>query len=541
MTNVRFARKEIEKEIKLTDEVIEKISLFGTPLESISDELIEIEVFPNRPDLISLQGFLRSFKSFLGMQAGLKEYNLNKPEKNYKVKIDSSVDKVRPFTVCAIAKNLNLDDEKIKALIDLQEKLHITVGRNRKKAAIGIYPLDKIKLPIKYTTKKPSEIKFIPLGSKEEMNGWQILKKHPTGKAYADILKNEKEFPVFIDSNNKILSLPPLINSEETGRVDVETKEVFIECSGNDLEILKKVLNIIVTTLSDMGADIFQMELDYKKRIITPDLTPEQINISVDKMNKLLGLNLKEKEVKTFLEQMGYEYKNKTVLVPAWRTDILHEVDIIEDIAIAYGYDNFAPELPKISSIAQESDNSKFKSKVQEILIGLGLIEISSYHLITLEEAKKMRLKEKIELENSKTEYKLLRPNLLIPSLRILSENKDSEYPQNIFEIGKAFRLTDKTETGIKENNNLIIALTPGNFTQIKQHLDYLMDSLSIKYSLSEHSHKALIEGRTGKIIVNDKPMGYIGEMHPNSLKNWNLKFPLAVLELNLDKLQELI
>ncbi|MBU0467208.1 MAG: phenylalanine--tRNA ligase subunit beta [Nanoarchaeota archaeon] len=546
MTTCTFPRKEFEAQLgkKITKEIEEKISLFGTPLESLSSDSLEIEVFPNRPDLISFQGYIRGFKAFLEISPGLKKYSLKKPEKNYNVKVSPSVKDIRPYTICAIVKDLKFDDEKIKEIIDLQEKLHITLGRNRKKVAIGIYPLEKISLPIRYIALEPEKIKFIPLESDKEMTGNQILSKHPTGRDYAHLLEDYDKYPIFIDSKNKILSMPPIINSRDTGKITHETKEVFIECSGFSLEVLQKTLNIIVTTLADIGGTIYQMTLDYgNKKITTPNLTPEKMKLSLANTNKLLGLDLKESDLQKLLPKMGYEYKNKTVSIPAWRTDILHEVDIIEDIAIAYGYDNFTPEVPNISTTGEESQESKIKSKLAEILIGLGLIEISTYHLIKQNEAELFKLSDekKIELEDSKTEYKILRPNLLIPSLRILSENKDHEYPQNTFEIGTVFSLNEKQETGIKETENLIILCSPGNFTKMKQVLNYLTQQLGINYTLEESSHSQLIEGRTAQIKINNKEVGYLGELHPETLRAWGLKMPVAVLEIELEEVFELL
>lgn len=538
MTNITFPRKEFEKHVKLTKENIEKISLFGTPLEKINDEEIEVEIFPNRPDLISLQNYLRSFKAFLGKETGLKKYKLHKPEKNYSVNISSSVKNVRPFTACAIVKNLTFNDERIKEIIDLQEKLHATIGRNRKKIAIGIYPLEKISLPITYEARDPKKIKFIPLESDKEMNGYQILSKHPTGRDYAHLLEGFDKFPVFVDSKDKILSMPPIINSHETGKITHETKDVFIECSGFNFEILQKTLNIIVTALAEMSGQIYQMTLNYEgKKVITPELTPEKMKISLDNVNKLLGLNLKEKDLEKLLPKMGYDYKNKTVYIPAWRTDILHEVDIIEDVAIAYGYNNLIPEVPKVSTVGFENEKEKTKSKIAEILIGLGLIEISSYHLIKQNESQLMKLQKPIEVENSKTEYKLLRPNLLTPALRILSENKDNEYPQEIFEIGTVFSLDNDAETGIKETENLIIATSPSNFTKMKQILSYLTSTLGVNYEIQESSHPFLIDGRTANVKINSKDVGYFGELHPETLRDWGIKMPVAVLEISLESL----
>lgn len=539
MANVKFTRKEVEKEIKLTPDNLDKIRLLGIPIELTGND-VEIEVLANRPDIISLQGFLRAIRAFTGKEVGLKKYKINKPENNYKVIVNPSVEHIRPYTVCSIVKSIKLNNENIKTLIDLQEKLHSTLGRNRKKIAIGIYPLDKISLPIKYEAMKPSDIKFQPLEAKEEMSALDILHRHTTGKDYAHLLEKLPKFPVFVDSKGKILSMPPIINSEETGRITQETTEMFIECSGLDLNMLKKTLNIITTTLADMGGKIYQMNVIYEKNTITtPDLTPDKMKISLENVNSWLGLTLKEKDLEKLLLKMGYDFQNKTAIIPAWRTDVSHEVDIIEDIAIAYGYDNLIPEISNITTVGEETKEEVIKSKISEILVGLGFLETLSYHLIKTEEAKQLNDEEKIEVENSKTEYKLLRPNLIIPNLRILSENKDHEYPHKIFEIGKTFQLSksEKSETGIEEQDRLVILSTPSNFTELKKILDYLMRMLDSNYEIKESKQEYLIEGRTGSIIMNKKEIGFIGEVHPDTLKEWNLKMPLALIEINLQEI----
>ncbi len=539
MANITFPRAEIEKHIKLDEKTIEQISMFGTSIK-VSGHEVEIEVFPNRPDLLSQQGFLRAIKAFLGKESGLKIYKVKNPEPNYKVKIDSSVKDIRPYIACAIVKNLSFNNEKIKEIIELQEKIHATLGRNRKKLAIGIYPLDKITLPITYLAKKPEDITFAPLESTSPMSALEILKQNPAGRAYAHLLEGKEKFPIFMDAKKNILSLPPIINSNETGKISTETKEVFIECSGFDFSLLQKTLAIIVTALAEQGGTIYSMRLDYGKEgtFITPQLNPEKMKISLENINSLIGLKIKDKEAEKLLAKMGLGYKNKSVLIPAWRFDILHEVDIAEEIAIAYGYNNLKPESHSAATIAQESREYALTSALANLLTGLQFQEISSYHLIKEEEALRSHLTEKeiIPVENSKTEYRLLRPNLLIPALRILGENKDSEYPQKLFELGKTFIKDAKTESGIRESLRLLIAASPANVTYLIEIFSYLTKMLSLNYQLKKSIKQGLIEGRTASIIINGKTLGYLGELHPETLRNWNIKMPLAVLEICLDE-----
>ncbi len=541
MTNITFNKEDFESYVTLTDEVIEKISLFGTPLERISDTEVEIEVFPNRPDLLSLQGFMRGFLAFLGKRdhLGLKKYDINKSDETYAVTIDQAVKNVRPYTACAIVKNIQFTDDRIAELIRLQEKIHLTTGRNRKKAAIGIYPLEHITLPITFTAQKPEDIVFRPLESDQEMNAREILKDHPTGKEYAHLLEHADVFPVFLDANNQILSIPPIINSHDTGRITTTTRDVFIECSGFDRRILSKVLTIITSTLAEMNGAIYQMTItDGTDRYTTPNFSEESKKIDIDHVNTLLGLTITDDELPQYLARMGYRYdaKSKQVAIPPWRTDIFHEVDIIEDIAISYGYDKITPTIPNVATVGQESELSKKRTALASLLTGLGYQETLTYHLLKQDEKQLIPKNHIIELEDSKTEYKYLRESLLIPALRILSENTHNEYPQDIFEMGTVFIPDKREETGVREEEHLIVLSVPGNFTKAKQVLDYLTRMRSQSISLTEAEHPLTIPGRTGYIKDEDEIVGFIGEIHPFVLSKKGIDVPVSVFEIRIDK-----
>ena len=541
MANVKFDKNAFEKDIgKLDEKMQEKIALFGTPVESLDNETLELEIFPNRPDLLGYHGFKRSFLSFLGKKTGFKNYKLNKPEKDYEVKVDSSVKDVRPFTACAIIRGLKFDDKKIKEIVEIQEKIHSTVGRQRKKLAIGIYPLEKIALPITYKALEPDKIKFQPLEHPKEMSGLEILQRHPTGKEYAHLLAGKIKFPIFIDKEENVLSMPPVINSERTGRVTNQTKDIFVECSGFDFEILEKCLNILVSNLAEMGGKVYQMKVGNK---ITPLFKSEFMNLSLEKTNKILGLNLNEKQIKEFLERMGYNYQGGKVEIPSWRMDVLHEIDLIEDIAIAYGYENFEPEIPTVATVGKENPNEIIKRKIAELFSGLGFLEVSNYHLTKKEyQFSKMGIPEKeevgfIELESSKTDYNILRKDLIHYVLKIISENSDSEYPQKTFEMGRIFYSGKNKE--IVEEERLSSGFTPGNFTDLIQVLDYVFLNLGLKYEIKEEIKASLpfVEGRSGEIFLDGEKIGLIGEVHPKILKNWKIKMPVSLFEIKLEKI----
>jgi len=548
MPTININRKVFEKLVGKslpTEKLKDRISMLGTDLETVNDKEIIVEIFPNRPDLLSVQGLARAFSSFIGHKTGLQQYKVHKS--NEKMIVEKSVASVRPYTACAIVKGLNFDDEKIKEVIDIQEKLHITYGRNRKKVAIGIYPFEKIKTPIRFMAKDPKEIIFQPLEFPRKINALQVLKQHPAGRDYGHLLEGKQKFPVFIDANDEVLSVPPIINSHKIGKISEKTKDVFIECSGFDFEIMKKCLNMIVCALSEMGGDIYSMELIYgNKKFTTPDLRPEPAKVDAKYINKLLGLNLKENEIKKLLERMGYDYKNKNALVPAYRTDILHQADLAEDIAIAYGYDNFKASIPNVSTVAEENKFEIFKKKISDLLIGLDLIETATYNLTNKEfQSKRMNIDiPLIGLANSiSSDYNVLR-SWVVPSLmEILSSNKHYEYPQKIFTIGTVFKKNPKFETNIEENERLAVAIASEktDYTVIRQILDYLFRNLGLKYEITEAEHNSFIEGRLGRAIANGEKIAYIGEMNPIVLQNWAIEVPVAAFELNLTELYEII
>jgi len=542
MTILTIPKKQFEKDIgKIDEKMEERIAMFGTPVEQINDEEISIEIFPNRPDLLAYQNYKKAFLSFLGKNKIFRKLNVK--SSGEKMVVEKSVPKEWPYAYACIVKGLKLDDSKIKEIIDIQEKLGMILLRKRKKGGIGLYPLDKINFPIKLKGMEPNEIKFRPLEYPEEITGKQILSKHSTGREYAPIVEGWEKLPVFVDSKNVIMSMPPIINSHDVGKIDETTKDVFIEVTGTDSNVIKSALNILVLALEEMGGKIYSIDCvqqDGKKAKI-PDFAPKKIKLKIENAHKFLGIYLKEIDVKNLLLKMGLEYKKGVVEVPSYRIDVLHEVDVIEDIAIAYGYDNFVPEIPDFASIGSLDKKSIVKEKIAQILSGLSLQEVSSYHLTNKEfQLKKLGDKsEFVEVLDSKTDYNILRKDLSHYMLRIFYENSDVEYPQEIFQIGKVFSGKD----GLDERDNLAISLAPGNFTKLKQIIEYLGKMLGVELAISKPSLKIsennnyFIDGRFAEIKFGDRVLGFLGEVHPKTLKSFKIKMPVALCEINLDEL----
>ncbi len=551
MPTITLNKRVFEKLIgkKLSDEQLKNhMAMIGTDLNDVNEKEIVVEVFPNRPDMLSEQGFSRAFRSFLGIETGMRSYTIKKS--GYKVIVDSNVS-MRPYTACAIVKNLELNDEKIREIMQVQEKLATTHGRNRKKSAYGIYPLASIHFPVTYIAKDPAKIEFRPLGFEQKITANEIEELHPKGKAYRHIASGWKKYPFFIDAKKEIMSMLPYTNSQDIGKIESSTKDVFIECTGTDLENVKVALNIITTILADIGGEIYSIDIVYTDRTITtPDLSPIKMQLDIEYVNKRLGLQLKEKEAGEHLEKMGYNVRGKEVLVPAYRADVLHQCDLVEDIAIAYGYENIEEEIPTVATIAQEDMFEVFKSRITDILIGLGLLEIINYHLIDKEvQTTKMNvIQEVLEILDPVSEdYNSLRAWLLPCLIQTLKENRMHEYPQKCFEIGKVFKKNLHQDTHADEFVRLacVLAHPAANYTEAQQALDYVLRMLDIEYEIVEADLSCFLPGRCGRVIVKIKDskvkIGYIGEIHPMVLENFGMEMPITAFEVNVTELWSVI
>jgi phenylalanyl-tRNA synthetase beta chain len=529
---------------KLSDDLL----FAKTELDEIGGDTLKLDCKDvNRPDLWSAEGIAREIR--MRYKPKFPEYKTEKPK--LVVNVDNSVKNVRPLTVCAVVKNLKIDDNVLSQMIQLQEKVAGTFGRNRKEVAIGVYDLHKIQPPIRYTTVKPEGIKFIPLEFNNEMTPKEILEKHPKGKEFGHLLKDCNEYPIFIDVANNVLSLPPIINSDYTGKIDKNTKDVFIECSGFDFKFLNPALNVIVAALAERGGKIGSVEVRYgNKKIITPDLKPKKFSANADYVNEIAGIVLSVSDICNLLEKAGYKTKKKgkkiNLLYPAYRQDIMHERDIIEDVLISYGYNKIEPVIPKLPTIGEIDALEAFSNSVAKVLVGLGLQEILSYTLTNkdhLFEKMCIRGENAAEIESPvSANWCVFRTWLLPDLLYFFSQNKHNEYPQNIFEIDDAVVLDGKKETRTRNVRKLAVALTDNivSYEMIASFLDALMKNLDIKYEIKKHSHYSFINGRCGEIFVNNRSVGIIGEINPHVLNKWKLEKHVVAFELDISKMFEI-
>ena len=503
----------------------------------------------NRPDLWSVEGLARALRGYLNPTEDFKEYIVKGPLID--VSVDSRLNSIRPFMGVAIVENLKLSDAIIRGLMHLQDKLDQTYGRNRQKTSIGLYDYDLMNPPLHYTVANPDKAKFAPLGFEETMNLEEILERHPKGIEYGKIVKNHSLYPLILDSKGKILSFPPIINSNDLGRVTAETRNVLVEVTGTAHEAVHNALKLVTLALADRGGKVSSGTIKYAfdgSQVVTPDFRSSLMELSVGYANRILGLQLTSRQMGKLLRRAGFgveETSSDTIMVsvPCYRVDVMHQVDLIEDVAIAYGYDRIEPvwrELPTTGSMSAEQH---LIDVAREFMVGLSFQEILTYNLTSSENLfDNMNIEKStiVEVANPKVATMTCLRNRLLPSLmEFLGNNTSTEFPQKIFELGKVTALDDTKETKTRDENWLAAVTTHVSacFTEIKSVLDSFLMNFGVDWQIKETLHSSFIEGRIGEILVNGEEVGIIGEIHPLVLERWKLENPAAAFEFNLDKI----
>ena len=527
------------------DELIDTLPMMSSDIEDFDDEEIKVEFFPNRPDNLSVEGVARSFKGFIGQEIGFPDYKVE--ESGEYVTVDKDVAAIRPFIGFAKIDNVDFTGDKLKYCMDFQENLHWVIGRDRKKVAIGIHNADVVEGPFKYIATPKDENAFVPLEKDTEMTPNEILTEHDKGKDYAHLIEDFDKYPLILDKDDNVLSMPPIINGELT-KLKEETHNIIVDVTGTDERAVNQALNIICSSFAEVGGQIKSMEVRYEdKTIKTPDLTPQEMNVHVDTANELIGgTDLTAQDIHDLLLKARFDAEiiddnEVKAIIPAYRVDILHEVDIVENIAVQYHINDVVAELPDINTVAYENNWFKAESTIREVMIGLGFQEVMSL-MLTSEEAhyKNMNQEEKPHVQVARPitiDRTMIRTSLINSLMEFLEDNKHEDLPQKIFEIGDVLYLDESTENKTVASKKLagVICHSSANFTEIKSVVTSVLANLGYSMEISDSENKTFIPGRVVDVTgmaEKGSVKGFFGEVSPEVITNFTLEYPVIAFEI---------
>ena len=512
----------------------------------------------NRPDLWSPAGVARALRCY--ETGAIPQYDFlsskddEKDSEGRMVIDDESVIGIRDYSIGFAAKGRTVDDELLVNLIQSQEKLCTNFGRKRKTIAMGIYRKELIKFPVHYAAVDPDKTNFVPLGMNEELSLREICEKHPKGKEYGYIVSSFPAFPYLFDDNGDTLSFPPVINSARIGAVEVGDSDFFIELSGPILDDLLLAANILACDMADMGFTIqpvkvrFAKDTPYGREITVPYRFQKECSASLSLVEKKLGLPITGDEAVQALRKMGVEARVEgediVAECPVWRNDFLHAVDVVEDVMIGYGLENFIPVLPSDFTIGRLSPIEEFSRKVKGIMVGLGFQEMMYNYLGSRREyIDNMHITDEkcVFIANPMSEnYEVIRPSVLPSLLESESVSGHAVYPHNIFEVGKITIKDDNDNSGTvtKDSLGFLASNARIGYNEAASYINTLMYFLRKDYTLGEVTgDERFIPGRAAAIIYKGNAVGVFGETHPQVLESWGCSMPAIMCEIDLDAL----
>lgn len=513
------------------------------------DEMVRLDLLPARPDLFDSAGLARALLGYLDIEKGRPEYPVHEGE--VVVRVEEPVLAVRPEIACAEVVMPPIDRETLVEIMQLQENLHWAVGRDRKKASIGVYDLSKHGTEIRWTA-LPTDHEFVPLGMPgKRMTLAGILAEHPKGKRYAHLLEGYDRYPVLVDAVGQVLSMPPIINSEETKLTEGATR-LFVDVTGPDPRSVREALVLLVTSLAELGGEVKGVRIESPDGAVatTPDLSPAKATLSRARAERLIGVELPPATFLDHLARMrlgttGQETDEPTVLVPCYRTDVKHEVDLIEDVAIAHGYHELPSPLVPTMTVGHEHPASRLSRQVREALTGLGFFEVLNFMLTNREEHfSRMRLPGdmgEVQLANPiSVNQEIVRVHLLSGLLGTYALNKTREMPQPLFEVGDVSQGTDDSSSQ-RLHLGIGVAGPRADYAEIRATVDALLHELAIDGAVAAAPDHELapvfLEGRVASVTANGTVLGVMGEVHPEVIVAFGLDHPVVLAELDLSAL----
>ena len=525
---------------------------------NLDDEVIDFELTSNRGDLLSILGMAYEIGALYNRKVG--DIELNYPKEKGKM-------------------NFNLDIKTKRCSLFLAKKaLNVTIKESpdfikKRLIASGIRPINNV----------VDISNYVMLETGQPLHYYDADRLGDT-LVVRDAKDNEKL--TTLDNVERILTKDDIVIADKESAVGLagvmgglstevenDTKNILIEAAIFDSVSIrltsKKILRSEASNRFEKGLDpkrtYMAMERScyllskYADATIVDDIciydesdkSDKVIDITVDDINNLLGLEIPKKEIISIFNRLGFEVKeNKdklTVTVPTRRIDISIKEDLIEEVARIYGIDKIVGTLPVLPT--KRGTYNKLLRGIRDILSSIGLNETLSYtlipesiaHMYTNDSFDTINVLDPMSDDHKSLRYSLLPSMMLTYDYNAKRNNKDL----CLFEIGKKFK---KVDGNYFESKSLAILMSGTikdglrrkkiDFYDIKGVMEVLLDSLgySKRYSLVINDlPKEFHPGASANIIINGKNVGIIGKVHPNISKD-----NIFLMEIDLDVLENL-
>lgn len=529
---------------------------------NLSDEVIyKIEIPANRYDLLCLEGLVDALRVYKG-KAPMPSVTV-KPGPLV-MNVDASVNAIRPYIVCAVLRDIKFTQASYDSFIELQDKLHTGLARHRTLVSMGTHDLDTLEGPtFSYEARAPETIRFRPLNQTVEVNGHELIQLFETDlkiRRYLHIIRDSPVFPVLYDGRRTVMSLPPLINSDHS-KISLATRNVFIEVTATDLHKANVALNMIVAAFSRYCATPYSVEsvrVRYANgtEAVTPDWCTRTETVSIPYINRMTGLQLDAPHICKLLARMLlHAVPNASnpdavdVHVSPVRSDILHACDIMEDVAIAYGFSRLPKAVPPTNCFGSALPINKLSDKIRREVALAGFSEVLTFTLCSYAEnfaqlGKKDLGNEAVVLANPKTcDFEVVHTSLIPQMLKTIHSNKSQPLPIKIFQVLDVVLQSPDNDVGARNERRLcaVYCSMTSSFDIIHGLLDRVMQMLCVPmdstngYSIRASTLPTFFEGRQAEVLYKGTVIGTFGVIHPKVSQAFEAPYVSTLLELNLE------
>lgn len=520
------------------DELARNIDNMGLNVEEMGSKEITLEFQANRPDLLSTIGVARAIRYFMRRTRSFK-YEVKPAREKDVIKVGRHVARVRPYIAALVVTKMAMDDEKLKDLINFTEKVSENYGRRREKIAMGMHDLRNVKPPFSYDAYEDEE--FVPLNRSKPMRYSQVVKLEEKGKRYGSLGSSEARYVALKDSKGT-MSLIPILNSDRT-KISASTTEMLLDVTGGSRQVIEKIVDMLAADFLDMGFEVRQVRVDYEgKTTSLPKMRSETFQIPLSQFNDELGVTVGFNNVITLANKMGYEAalvgKKVRLRAPPYRLDIINEQDVIEDVAVAYGYDYIQPLPLPATQQGNIEESTAIAESMSDTMVGMGFDEVMNSYM-TNEETNFARMRthaggDHITVENPKSSsIGMLRTWLLPSLLKNLGLSMHDKMPIRLFELDMAFGMAGS----LPEERRHIAAVacySQANFNDIKSVFEGFSKKMAIGCNIAKGEHPSFIEGRCATVEVGKKNIGFMGEIHPEVLTSFGIEEPVVAFEIDL-------
>ena len=538
----------------------------GCPVESNNGDEIEVEVFPDRPDLLSHETMAKAIRAFIGV--GSPENKVEVSKGDFCIEVDQSLGGIRPIIMGAIVRSVNTGngplerDLFIQSLMDHQEKLHMTLGRKRSFSSIGVHDLSRLSPPFRYVS-VTKDFSFTPLASEKEMSISEVLSSHPKGMEYSSLMEGLDSFPIILDSNDMVISFPPVINGSHT-TVNEDTTDFFIDVTGFDERSCEACLLLICLSLSELGGAVESVEItgwDGKVNT-TPNFENRNHRVPNRLIERILGVSLSDERISEAINRMGGKLiesrtttegserqerwadcvvgeREHVFSMPRWRSDIMHPIDIVEDIAIGLGYGNLPEVLSSIHIDSTPLASANLHRRIRMSMRGVGLQEIQSLTLSNerdqFEKTNWNPVSKVTTISNPiSVDHTLLRQFIFPSLMNILASNRHHELPQKVYELGEVVHDGEN-----KSRMSWACAELGAGFSAAKGIVQSLLrdlgaDNSSVSFREVTDGSGPWIVGRGAKVFIGDIEIGEFGEVSPDVIQSFGIRTPIHAGEFDV-------